>query len=49
MTETEESAMEDKNNITSNITSHADTDAEPQEDLCQKGEPEFHRLALVWV
>ena len=37
MAETEESAMEDENNITSNVTSDADTVAEPQEDLCRKG------------
>ena len=49
MAETEESAMEDENNITRNVTSDADTEAEPQEILAEKGEPEFHRLALVWV
>ena len=36
----EESAMEDENNVTSNVTSYADTEAVPQE-------PELHRLALV--
>ena len=29
--------MEDENNLTSNVTSDAGTEAEPQEDLCQKG------------
>ena len=33
----EESAMEDENNVMSNVTSDADTEAEPQEDLCRKG------------
>ena len=37
MVETEESAMEDENNVTTNITSDSDTEAEPQEDLCRKG------------
>ena len=37
MAEMEESAMENKNNVTSNVTSDADTEAEPQEDLCRKG------------
>ena len=40
MAEMEESAMEDENNVTSNVTSYADTEAVPQE-------PELHRLALV--
>ena len=31
MAEMEESAMEDENNMTSNVTSDADTEAEPQE------------------
>ena len=39
--------MEDENNVTSNVTSGADTEAEPQKDLCRKGELEFH--CLVWV
>ena len=29
--------MEDENNVTSNVTSDADTEAEPQEDLCRTG------------
>ena len=37
MAEMEESAIEDENNITSNVTSDAHTEAEPQEDLCRKG------------
>ena len=41
MVETEESAMDDENhitsNITSNITSDTNTEAEAQENLCQKG------------
>ena len=34
MVEMEETTMEDENNVTSNVTSDADTEAEPQEDLC---------------
>ena len=37
MAETEESAMEDKNNVTTNVTSDADMEADPQEDSCLKG------------
>ena len=37
MAETEESTTEDKNNFTTNGMSDGDTEAEPQEDLCQKG------------
>ena len=36
MAEMEESAMEDENNVTSNVTSDAGTEAEPQEDLVPK-------------
>ena len=44
MAEMEESTMEHKNNITSNVTSDADTEAELQEHLCRKwgtGIPSF--------
>ena len=44
MAETEESAMEDKTVRTSNVTSDADTEAEPQDDLRWKvgtGIPSF--------
>ena len=37
MAETEESAVEDENNLTSNVTSDVATEAEPQQDLCRKG------------
>ena len=36
MTETEESTIEDENNVTSNVTSNADTEAGHQEDLVLK-------------
>ena len=37
MAEMEESIMEDKNNITSSVTSDADTEAEHQMIWCLKG------------
>ena len=37
MAETEESAMEDKNNITSHVTSGTDTEAELQEAEPKRG------------
>ena len=37
MAETKESAMEDENNMNSNITSDVDTDTEPQKIWCRKG------------
>ena len=45
MVETEERAMEDENNVTSNVTSVADTEAEPQEDLVLK---RGSRNSIVW-
>ena len=44
MAETEESAMEDENNMTSDITSDADTEAEPQES-----ELRGNRNSIVWL
>ena len=46
MAETEERAMEDENNVSSNVTSDADTEAEPQEDLVLK---RGNRNSIVWV
>ena len=46
MTETEESAMEDKNNVTSNVTSDTDTEAEPWEDLVPK---RGNHNSIVWL
>ena len=37
MAETEESAMQDENNITSSVTSDTDREAEPQKIWCRKG------------
>ena len=37
--------MEDENNITSNVTSDADTEAEPQRSRAEKGE----RHSIVWL
>ena len=37
MVETEESAMEDENNVASNVTSGVDTEAEPQEAETKRG------------
>ena len=45
MAETEESAMEDENNMTSNITSDADTEAEPQEAEPKRG----NRNSIIWL
>ena len=45
MMETEESAMEDENNITSNVTLDADTEAEPQEVEQRRG----NRNSIVWL
>ena len=37
MAETEDSAMQDENNITSSVTSDTDGEAEPQKIWCRKG------------
>ena len=45
MAETEESAMEDENNITSDITSDADKEAEAQEAEPKRG----NWSSIVWL
>ena len=45
MAETEESATEDENNITSKVTSDTDTEAEPQEAEPKRG----NRNSIVWL
>ena len=49
MAETEGSAMEDETNFTTNVTSAADTEGEPEEDLCRTGGTGIPSLAFVWV
>ena len=46
MAETEEIAMEDENNVTSNGTSNADTEVEHQKDLVPK---RGKRNSIVWL
>ena len=46
MTEMEDSAMEDENNFTSNVTADADTEAEPEDDLVPKS---GNWNSIVWL
>ena len=46
MAETEESAMKDENNLTSNVIADTDTEAAPQEHLVLK---RGNRNSIIWL